>query len=60
MIRRLLAVLAAALVAGTAATLGLAAAADAWTQDGAVVLVALAAVWLPCTIVATLTTRRTR
>ncbi|MCX4470477.1 hypothetical protein OOK41_09175 [Micromonospora sp. NBC_01655] len=39
-LRRLLAALAAALVAGVAATLALAAAADAWTRDGALVLVA--------------------
>jgi hypothetical protein len=44
--RRLLAALAAALVAGVAATLALAAAADAWTRDGAAVLVATAAVFL--------------
>ncbi|GHJ11197.1 hypothetical protein TPA0907_55640 [Micromonospora humidisoli] len=44
--RRLLAALAAALVAGVAATLALAAAADAWTHDGAAVLAAVAAAWL--------------
>ncbi|MFI2667906.1 hypothetical protein [Micromonospora carbonacea] len=61
MIRRLLAILATALVAGVAGALALAAAADAWTHDGAAVLLALTAVWLPCTIVATLiTTRSTR
>lgn len=49
-VRQVLAVLAVALVAGTAAVLGLAAAADAWTHDGALVLVALAAVWLPMMI----------
>lgn len=45
MTRAALAALAAALLAGTTATLALAAAADAWNRDGATVLVALAAVW---------------
>ncbi|WP_036374365.1 hypothetical protein [Micromonospora sp. ATCC 39149] len=59
--RRLLVALAAALVAGVAGMLGIAAAADAWTRDGALVLVALAAVWLPCTLtVALVTTRSAR
>ncbi|MCX4474830.1 hypothetical protein OOK41_31715 [Micromonospora sp. NBC_01655] len=56
--RRVLAVSAAALVAGTAATL--AAAADAWTRDGALVLVALAAVWTAQAIPPLIRTRRTR
>jgi hypothetical protein len=43
--RALTAALAAA-TAGTTATLGLAAAADAWTRDGAVMLIALAAVFV--------------
>ncbi|MGX4657084.1 hypothetical protein ACWCHM_26045 [Micromonospora sp. SCSIO 07396] len=57
--RRLLAALATALVAGVAATLALAAAADAWTHDGAAVLVAVAAAWLGSTI-PHLLRRRTR
>ncbi|MFI6160375.1 hypothetical protein ACIA59_10545 [Micromonospora haikouensis] len=44
--RRLLAILATATVAGVAGTLGIAAAADAWTHDGAAVLLALAAVFI--------------
>jgi hypothetical protein len=43
---RALIALAAATTAGTAATLGLAAAADAWTRDGAIILIALAAVFV--------------
>lgn len=50
MIRRLLVVSAAALVAGTTATLALAAAVDAWTHDGALILIALTAAWLPTAI----------
>ncbi|BCJ64130.1 hypothetical protein [Polymorphospora rubra] len=46
MIRRLVLAVSIALVVGTAATLAFAAAADAWTGDGAAVLVALVAVLL--------------
>lgn len=59
-VRRVLAVSAASVVAGTAAVLGLAAAADAWTRDGALVLVALAAVWLPMAIAPLLRARTRR
>ncbi|MFI2577714.1 hypothetical protein ACH5AJ_36575 [Streptomyces rochei] len=48
--RRLLAILAAALVAGVAATLALAAARSAWGDPAAAVLVALAAAWLGAAI----------
>ncbi|WP_420123190.1 hypothetical protein [Nakamurella sp.] len=57
--RRLLAILAAALVAGVAATLALAAAARAWGDPAAAVLVALAAAWLGAAI-PHLLRRRTR
>lgn len=46
MIRRLAVVSAAAVVAGTAATLALAAADRAYGRPGAAILIALAAVWL--------------
>ncbi|WKU07992.1 hypothetical protein [Micromonospora sp. HUAS LYJ1] len=57
--RRLLAILAAALVAGVAATLALAAARSAWGDPAAAVLVAVAAAWLGSTI-PHLLRRRTR
>ncbi|MFF0823036.1 hypothetical protein ACFYUR_21965 [Micromonospora haikouensis] len=61
MTRRLPATPATALVAGVAGVLGIAAAARAWGNPGAAVLLALAAVWLPCTlVVALITTRSTR
>lgn len=44
--RILLIALATAVLAGTAAALSLAAAADAWTHDGAIILIALAAVFV--------------
>jgi len=47
MIRRLLVAVSAATVAGTAAVLGLAAAADAWLTSSTPVLIGLAAVWIP-------------
>jgi hypothetical protein len=45
-IRQALFAAAAALVAGVAALLGLAAATEAWTSRGSAVLLALAAVWV--------------
>jgi hypothetical protein len=56
--RRLLATLAAALVAGVAATLGLDAAARTWGNPSAALLIALAAVWLPMTLLTALHTTR--
>lgn len=56
--RRLLVALAAATVAGVAGVLGIAAAARAWGNPAAAVLLALAAVWLPCTLTAALVTTR--
>ncbi|WP_431881561.1 hypothetical protein [Micromonospora chalcea] len=44
--RRLLTVLAVAFLAGVTTVLALAAAADAWTHDSAVILIALAAVFI--------------
>lgn len=59
--RRLLATLAATTVAGVAATLALDAAARAWGDPAAAVLVALAAAWLGQTAITLLTpTRRPR
>lgn len=51
MTRRVVTAGSAALVAGTAAVLGLAAAADAWLGSSTPVLVGLAAVWIPQTFV---------
>ncbi|MGW1059333.1 hypothetical protein [Micromonospora rubida] len=59
-LRRLVIPAATALVAGVAATLALAAAADAWTHDGALILVALAAVWCGQAIPPLVRTWRTR
>lgn len=57
MTRRLAKAATLALVAGVAAALGLAAADRAYGRPGAAVLLALAAVWLPCTLLATLLRR---
>jgi hypothetical protein len=58
---RILIAIAAGLVAGVATVLGLAAAADAWLGYSTPVLVALAAVWIPqSVIVAYRYTRRRR
>jgi CHASE2 domain-containing sensor protein len=48
---RILVTVSAALVAGVATVLGLAAAADAWLDSATPVLIALAAVWIPQTII---------
>lgn len=58
--RRLLAVLAASTLAGTAAVLGLDAAARAWGNPASSVLVALAAVWIAQAIPPLVRRRRTR
>ncbi|WP_416902739.1 hypothetical protein [Micromonospora echinospora] len=60
MIRRLLVASAVALTAGATAILGLSAALDATWDPEAAVLVALAAVWLPMTLLTTLLITRSR
>lgn len=61
MTRRILATLAAATVAGVAAILALDAAARAWGNPGAAVLLGIAAAWLgQTTITLLITTRRPR